>query len=416
MATPLNEIKKIAARARRIGWEVETSHGAQAWVHRITAPECDDAYCTHRVQLHGTPSDRYWKENVIRELNRHGFEEAENAFLQQEEEARRAAIDEDRRKNDIALAKAQQRLVSVTKASGPFGPQIADIGWLFQTHELPETRRVLVPPELSRKILDELNTANRPLRIARTRYWSNIMAKKKFKYTHQGIAFNTLGQLQDGQHRLAASLAQQYTLDINVTVGMPVENFEDIDTGFGRTGTDTFSVWGKDFPATYSAGTRLVAAYDKYGSELRLGLRQRISNAELRLKASEYGTALEQAVALAREITSKRDGLRISPNSLTAAIYLISRNLPENDSRVMEFLRGYSEGTYLNAGDSRIALRSFSANVSVDKRRIPVEDQLAVIIKAWNAFANGRAISQLTIRKDEMMPKPFVPKPEESEE
>src|SRR5258706_6744243 len=258
MPTARDEALKIAGRARRLGWPVVQSDGGSDWLYRIT---CPDGF---RVQLHSSPSDRNWIKAVMKQLNDHGFEEAEEAWKIKDEENRQAILAEDRRKNAAALQAAQTRASAMSRAAGPYGPQVATVDWIFTKHEVPETRRVLVTPELAAKILEELNTNNRPLRSTRVTYWTTLIAKGHWRYTHQGIAFDTRGALQDGQHRLAAAVQEGHTLDINVSVGMPVDNFAFVDTGTTRSGGDTLAVAGKDNSNTLAAATKLLAIFNKH--------------------------------------------------------------------------------------------------------------------------------------------------------
>jgi len=409
MPTPINEAKKLVARVRRV-WgndAVEVGGGSKDFLYRITSPNTGA-----RVQIHGSPSDENWLSVIERQLRAAGFDRDEQIYNEVKETERLAKIERDRRENDKKIAEANRHLEAIARAAGPLGPQVADLNWLFSRHEFPERRRLLVPPELSRKILNELNTSNRPLKAGRVEYWANLMRRGKWAYTHQGIAFNQDGRLQDGQHRLTAAVVENFTLDIDVSVGMPSENFMKVDVGNMRSGADTMATEKKDFPTTLSGAAKLVYAYDRYGPEMRQYARsggRRISNDDLSESVEKYGDPLKDAVAKARSITKVRDGLNMSSIALAAGVFLIGRHLRPEDARVKEFIRGYADGTNLSVGDSRIALRTYSTGLGDANRKVSVADQLGVFIKAWNAWASGRSISFLSIRKDEMMPTVFIP-------
>jgi hypothetical protein len=412
MPTPISEARLIAADVRRVWGElsVEVGDRGQDWMFRIT---CPDGY---RIALHRTPSDRNWKKATYDELNAHGFAEAKATWEQEEEDRRLARIKEDQRKNDERLEKAEARarqLHSIQRAAGPLAPQLADPTWIFTPQDYPETRRVLITPELAQRILDELNLHNRPLRSGRVDYWASIISRGRWRYTHQGIAFDTMGALQDGQHRLKAAVLENFSLDVNVSVGMPVENFGVIDTGANRSGADTAALLNKPNHNVLSGAVRLVMIYDRYGPETRLGLKNRVPNDELAEAIEKYGNELEDAVTRAQNIYALKDTPRMSQAALAAGIYLISRRLPEADPRLTEFLRGYEEGTSIAKGDVRLPLRSFMYNLrnNKDRRTVPVVDQLGVFIKAWNAWSRGRTMSILGLRRDETMPSVFLPPP-----
>src|SRR5712691_180725 len=373
MATSKSEVEKIVARVRRVWGNESVEYGNKrgGWLYRVTTPTGE------RVQLHSSPSDRNWKHVVMRALNNAGFEAAEQTYLEEEAKVKAAQAEDMRRKEAEDLEKAQIRASALARAAGPFGPQVADVGWIWSKHEVPApARRVFVTPELAKKILAELNTNNRPLRPGRVLYWAKIMRADRWRFTHQGIAFDNRGALQDGQHRLAAAVQEDFTLDVQINVGMPTENFADIDTGAGRTGGDTVAVDNNEFPFPniLAASGKLVLVYDRFGSEARNGARSRIPNDELNEAIHKYGVELEEYVIQAKQISGKRGvGPKMSPNALAAGIYLIARKLPRNDARVVEFIRGYAEGSELPSGDARVALRSFMSNLRDANRKVSVQ-------------------------------------------
>lgn len=406
MPTAVNIGRNLAERAKKLpGWSVEEGNGRQDWVFRITAPNGS------RIQLHSSPSDVNWQNKVMRDLNRAGFSADEQAY----EDARKAEIaarvEEDRIRNEKALIEAQKRAGLLARAAGPFGPQVAKVDWIFRAHDLPETKRCLITPELAMKILDELNTANRPLRVGRVNYWAKVIRQDRWKYTHQGVAFDTRGRLQDGQHRLAAAVMENYTLDINVSVGMPVENFGVVDVGAGRTGADTLAVNGGQYVSTTSGAIRHIVVYELFGGEMRSGLKNRISNDIIAEKEQEFGEYLAYAVKKAEDIYYTKSSPKMSKVAMATAIYLIGNRLPKDDERLEEFLRGYAEGTELAQGDIRHVLRDFMFNLKSDTRRMstPVVDQLAVFVKAWNLWIQGKSQQSLGWRKNELFPRPFLP-------
>jgi hypothetical protein len=410
MAAVSKEINIIVARVRRVWGDkaIERSDGGNDWLYRITAPD------GHRVQLHSSPSDSNWERVVMRQLNQHGFSKDEVEYLKREEKERQDKLEAARQKAADDLEKAQKRALTVAKAAGPYGPQVASVPWIFTAHDLPETRHCLITPELARKIVDELNTRNRPLRDGKVEFWRLLMRNGHWRYTHQGVAFDLTGALQDGQHRLEAAAREGFTLDINVSVGMPVENFTAVDTGAPRSGSDTLAVEGRSNASILAAATKLIFVYDRYGVEMRTGIRARMPNDSLAEAASKYGKRLDDAVAWAKTIRSKKGAPKMSSNALAAGIFLISRRLNKTDPRVEEFLRGFRDGSELASGDARNALRTFMFNMTNTRtRRVSVEDQLGIFIKAWNLWVNGRGTNNLAFRRDEIMPRVFLPPKDE---
>lgn len=411
MAVKTEEILKIVSRVRRLGWDVEQANGRQDWVYRITCPD------KYRIQIHGTPSDRNWLKSLIKDLNAHGFAEAEAAYELATEQARQQRLEEDRKRNDEILKATEEkakREAFTRVVAGPYVAQVVDEDWFFKPHPVPETRRALISPELAQKILDVLNTGNRPIRKARVAFWADQMNSGNFVYTHQGIAINHKPQLQDGQHRLAASVLANYTLDVNVSVGMPETNFAVIDSGASRTASDALAVIGKVNTNVLAGTVRLVILYDIAGPELRLRSKSRIPHKQMVEGTQKYGEEIEECVRQAQNILSRVSATRsMSRISLAAGLYLIGRKVKKDDPRFTDFVNDFRDGVNLPYGDVRWHLRNFMDNIGQGRRhrRVSTEEQLGVFIKAWNAWASGRVVKQLAFRGNELFPSVFVPPP-----
>ena len=64
-----------------------------------------------------------------------------------------------------------------------------------------------ITPDMAKKILAHRNKNNRPIRYTHLEKLSEAIEKDEWKVTNQGIAFDADGNLIDGQHRLAAHIA-----------------------------------------------------------------------------------------------------------------------------------------------------------------------------------------------------------------
>lgn len=424
MATRIQlQAKKIIDEAKLYFGEdsVEKSKNREDWLYRITCPD------RYRVQLHRSPSDENWEATVMRELRNHGWERYKEKYEKREEESRLATKAREQMLAQSMIDRAQERVnnnPALTRAAGPLVAQPVDVEWLFAPHEYPETRRVLITPELAKVILESYNTANRPIRKGRVAFWASVIKLNRWRYTHQGAAFSTvkidgefIAQLQDGQHRLAAAVQEDYTLDINMSVGMDPENFNVIDVGTARSGADTVAMLGKTNVNVHSGAVRMVHLYEKYGPETRYAIKSRITNDVWAEATVTFGEAMDNAVREAWQIHAHKDSPKMSVISLAAAIYSIRKGNRRDDPRVDEFLRGYTEGTDLPQGDIRVTLRSWMSNLkSSTNRRVPVFEQFVVFIKAWNLWAQGKTLTTLGFRRTEATPKIFLPPPLEEQE
>lgn len=103
------------------------------------------------------------------------------------------------------------------------------------------TCTILITPEMAKKWLEN-NPNNRPVKMKRVEAFARDMKAGNWFVTHQGIAFDTDGNLLDGQHRLfAVALSGTPTL-MNVTTGVPRETMIAVDVGTPRDMRDAIVI------------------------------------------------------------------------------------------------------------------------------------------------------------------------------
>jgi hypothetical protein len=90
-------------------------------------------------------------------------------------------------------------------------------------------------PAEAKHILDHFNTQNRKIRSSWVKCMAEAMRRGEWKLTHQGLAFDVDGILQDGQHRLAAVCESGVTVSFMVTLDMPKDNFSALDVHAKRS-------------------------------------------------------------------------------------------------------------------------------------------------------------------------------------
>ena len=98
-----------------------------------------------------------------------------------------------------------------------------------------------VTPEFASKALASIGR-QRTLRSAIVRRHADNMLAGAWVTTHQGISFNSQGELIDGQHRLAAVVMSGVTLDMLVTFGLNIGYGAPMDVGIKRTHADSLGL------------------------------------------------------------------------------------------------------------------------------------------------------------------------------
>jgi hypothetical protein len=377
-------------------------------MYRINAPD------GKRVQLHSSPSDRNWRAAAIRQLNASGFEEAERQWLAADEQARRERIEADRRDADAKAAKLAAQDKALSRAAGQYVVQPVDVAWLLTPTTQPQTRTVLMTPEAAGKALDTINTHNRKKRDHRTEEFVVIITSGEWGVTHQGAAVDSNGVLQDGQHRFQAIVDTGVTVPMQVSVGMPPENFRKVDIPMLRTARDAAAMRGEVNVGVLTAAARMLVVIDMLGTETHVRQRRtKVSIDRVDAAILRMGDDLRQAVVRAKRI--RRD-IKVSGAALAASIYSITMRLPEGDPRPGEFFNQIETGIGIGRDHPVWMLRRLLIRSTLDRRN--ALDQwvaYAYILKAWGLAMRGVKVTGLYWRDSEPYPaEPFLPPPLDS--
>lgn len=107
-----------------------------------------------------------------------------------------------------------------------------------------KTKLEIITPEIATEILERHNPRNRSVSESTVQSYAVDMKNGRWTSTHQGIAFDTNGDLLDGQHRLWAVVFSGCTIEFWVFRDMPVKTqqgnvylytMDSIDRGRVRT-------------------------------------------------------------------------------------------------------------------------------------------------------------------------------------
>ena len=406
MATRQTFAHLIAGRARKIGWEVQ-AHRDGGWV--IFSPVTENHPKPIRVEIHLTPSDVNHEQTVMRALNKAGFSDAEEEYLKTNEEERKAKIAALQAKEQRDLDNAQQAADERTKALlGASGVDVRiDQNLIISPYPMPKTfERVFVTPSFASKMLEK-NTDNRPIRRNDVEHWKGVISRGEWRYTHQGIAFNVNGVLQDGQHRLLACVETELPIIIQISIGMPVENYDAVDLQTKRTYGDVAAKYDARSRNKVGSATRLIIYYDNLPDR---SISDRVTNQEIDRVLVKNHQKILDAVNAGQLIYQATDASIIGAGAM---VYLLKRDVGEDDAQVSEFLTKVKQGADLPEGDPILALRrSLRARSARNVRTGP--RHLAMFIKGWNKWVTmhdgSRPVKIIAWRtKVEDFPKLIIP-------
>lgn len=404
MATRQGDSEKLVKRIQAVadmGWRVEPT--PDGW--RVFDPR------QGMYSIHKTYSDGYRSmANLVQSLEGGGLKEDEAKQKTRRLEARRQKLKDDRdaaERRTQAIQNSRQDMIA--KAAGPYLTEAEepDIDWLTQPHPSPWMRWMYITPKVAAYILEHHNQDNRGKGDNDIEKIRLIILSGWWRLTHQGMAFDQRGMLQDGQHRLYAILAAGDTdpdikVPFAVFVGMPVENFKAIDEGRLRTAAQMFKKEGVNGGTHAITMLRAVkAAQSDNPRGYNRGVRMSTVEAfEMREKDPDN---FEAAISLGMR-GYKRS--RISPGIMAAAYYLVGRVNGWDNAYVTAFFEGiitqrkYNTNLVLPEDDPRnVLLRKFGNA----RPKTPI-DGLVWIVSAWNNLVRGHHPQYMRVGDDTPLP------------
>ncbi|MFE7193753.1 hypothetical protein [Kitasatospora sp. NPDC057541] len=281
-----------------------------------------------------------------------------------------------------------------------------DPGEPVESRAAPVSRIVKVTPEIAEEFLSRASV-NRPLDKGQVRTLAEAIIRGEWRLTHQGIAFDKAGELLDGQHRLHAIIEANSPAEMFVVDGLSRDVFPVLDTGKRRSAADTLSSTGEKYLTLLSSTIRHVILFKAMPNEPWTGGRARVSNDRILAAYNAEKDRYVEAVTAGRELSKH---LFASQTAAAVGYFVTTEVAPAAD--IEEWVSGLKSGASLDSGDARLALREVPSDKQKrgSKRRLDMRDQVAIYIKAWNAWVEPEKVRELVLRrlrKKEKMPMPF---------
>lgn len=253
-----------------------------------------------------------------------------------------------------------------------------------------QVRRVTMTPAYAEELL-ALNTHNRNMSESYRDTLADDIVRGLYKENPDPIKVSTAPRsLLDGQHRLSAVIKADKTVTMWIAEDCPHEIAPVLDNGRRRTAADILNMRGHTSGVGLATAARMAI---NYLSGYHFG--RQVSTARI----DEF---ISQNPDLASWF-SYADKARtvFAPGPLGAVAFLATRD-PLNIPRMSEFLDGVISGANLGEGDGRLVLRE-SARRARDKQigngAPPTAWSMSTATKCWNAFVEGRTITQVRYSK-----------------
>lgn len=260
----------------------------------------------------------------------------------------------------------------------------------------------MTDPSAAKSLLG-LNTQNRRIRPLHVASIASDYATGNYTFTGSPVVVSNDGVLLDGQHRLLAIIKADVTIPLLIVRGVKAQSQINIDTGQRRKFGDVLTLRG------YSDGKNLASlvahAYRWEKGEKNPAGSVRPTNAELLTfleRHPELATCLYPTQAASRK-------WRIRRTQAALAYWLFDRI--DHDENVEFWKRMVTLHDDSSDPIGALQARFLKEMASpATHSRMTYETEMALIIKAWNAYIRGERIVQLRFRAGGHAPEAF-PKP-----
>lgn len=259
---------------------------------------------------------------------------------------------------------------------------------------------VVITPDRAQHLVD-LHPENQRRRkeSSITRFARDMRRGKWKSRTGETIKVSASGLLIDGQNRMHAVIRAQSVVVFDIAWNVPDDRMLVIDGNSPRTTSDDFRIKGVADRFLGGALVRWVLAWEK-GNYLAHGGRLTPTRSEVQERYEAEPTSFDQAAMFGRAAHH-----RIKAVNATAAAmaYFLFAKMPDGGQEMAEkFFESFIGGLELSAGSPVAALRDrMTASRGRDFNR---NEQLALLIKAWNAYRTGRttASGRIVVGKERL--------------
>lgn len=239
-----------------------------------------------------------------------------------------------------------------------------------------------ITPHLAADLL-KLNIKNRKISLSVVKRYKKSITSGFWNVNGSTIVFNDKGLLIDGQQRLTACMQGGKEFRTIVIWGCDEEAFKTIDSGKRRSASDTLSIEGHPNARTLSAAVRWANSISSGNG----------ANGPAVMETSEisaYVTANPNIIA-ALEGVKRVEG--ILAGSIATSLKFLFMQKDEGAAR--KFFSDLACPSGL-AGDEAVWMleRRLSRNI-IKKEKLPSEEIVALVIRAWNHRRGGEKTSQL---------------------
>lgn len=268
---------------------------------------------------------------------------------------------------------------------------------------------VTITPIMAKQWLENSAFDNRKLDSTRIIKIASDIKKGKWIFDGTPIRFNGKDNILDGQHRLTAIVKADKEVSSLVIRGLETQSKNTIDTGKSRSVADVLHFNGHINTTTLAATGRLAVAYRDYKGDLaawsKSSSRAAISNQEI-VDEIANNSKLVNSI---QSVISLRYVKRLIGGGTAGFIYYMftkvsSQHLADSFFQSLERGHDLTLGSPILELRNTLALRDSKMGFSGQRRSTY---NIALFIKAWNAWRGNEEAKQLRYSFEEEFPKPI---------
>ncbi len=261
-----------------------------------------------------------------------------------------------------------------------------------------------ITPELAQEWLDRGGT-NRKITRRRVEAMTAAIQRGEWQLTGEAIKLDDEGRVRDGQNRLHAIVQAGIPVRSVVARGVSEDAFDVMDTGRSRNAADVLHIHGFPSQNALAAAARGLMFIERYG---RVFPSQRDSHLYI-----TPVTTLEYVKDHPEIIDGVRLGDRIYHSGIQGGIGLWSiittLFLRLDPKQAEQFAEHLTTGAGLHRGHPLLMLRNRLVGSQRDQYSTLSgrEALVAITIKAWNAWREGKTLQTLSWRAEGRRAEPF---------
>ena len=234
-----------------------------------------------------------------------------------------------------------------------------------------------ITPEQAETYL-ESNEHNRPITKKVVEKYTATMKKQGWMINGETIIFDSNGILLNGQHRLKACVASGESFVSLIVRGVDPAVYITVDNVKKRTGSDALSIEGETNTNNLASAAML---YWRYTTGPFLNRWPLAEASDIIQTVRDLTPEIQESVRIASNMKA------IMPVSGLALCHLLFTR--QDAAKAEKFFDGLKYGINLPSGSPIHAAREVFLKRR-QKARIPTEENIAILFKAWNAYRAGR--------------------------